>query len=157
MRPSVRCYHEAGHALLAMLFGAVPKTITADPEFSRTDHGDAYSTLTDREQALIALGGGVAEELEFSERSPGCCFDDLKKFEGLAPGLTRVDQSHDELLAELEREVRETLNRPPMRQGLEVLAAALAKSPLVAGAWAIELVLKACPSLRGPFMDRRSG
>jgi len=157
----IRAYHEAGHALLAFHVGVQVYAIVVNAKAgdlqSQTRHvPESYAKASSRARALIALAGGIAEEIQFGERSPGCCTDDQEHFESLRTRLIAEASvgpaSGDEIQADLEHEIRDLLRRP-LRKALDILVNELIERPFTVGRRAFEL-LWAVPEVR-PYIRVR--
>ena len=151
----VRCYHEAGHALLALHLGVRLQDLwPGDIARTRYDQ-ETYTQASAHDQALLALGGAVAEEVVFGERSPDCCTHDFDRLEEILAKLGPKGPCRDELRHELEAEAREVLSRGPFRAALDVLVEELLKPPfMIAGRWVPELLSRKCSEVI-PFLRVR--
>lgn len=151
----VRCYHEAGHALLAFRLGVKVKRIVGG-DIARTVHDpESYATAPTRVRALLTLAGAVAEELTFGERSPGCCKEDLAHLEKFLGEMAPCGPDRDALRIALEDQVRAILKQPAFRAALDVLAQQVQDNPDTAGRWAVELLGKSCPDVLPHLQVRR--
>lgn len=64
-----RAHHEAGHAVAALLVGIRVEEVYASEGTSLTRYEDeSYEAANPRDQILVALAGGVAEEIVFGDR-----------------------------------------------------------------------------------------
>jgi hypothetical protein len=151
-----RCYHEAGHAVLALHLGFTLRDILCDPTVHEPGKGilrtNASRTIFDPSPATsrldivrVSLAGGIAEDVFLSGRAVGCCTNDLDDVQRLLREEGVPADEWPAIIAEAERDLRMLLSQEPLKCRVLALAEVLAKTPLVPGAWAVELLKKACP------------
>ena len=150
-RDRIRCYHEAGHALLALHFGVNVKEIWGGDVARTINDEETYKVASPRVRAMLALAGGVTEDVVFGQRSPGCCDGDLTKAEKILDEIAAPGIELGGMRAALEGEARRILSQPVFRSALDILALEIETAPFVVGTWALELLARKCPEI-GPHL-----